>query len=104
MPSKCEQIKESLELFFNVPFDVNLFEAHLEPTYVITPQNEMKELFTVKIYFRQSIRIILEIEPQTYAADMVKTMNHADENKKQMFLLYPCSTNRLTSSTTFLCP
>lgn len=88
MHSKCEQIRESLEMFFDVPFDVYLNEVHQEPTYVIAPQNEMKELFAVKINFRQSIRIILEIEPQTYAADMVKAMNHADESKKQMFLLY----------------
>ncbi len=88
MRSKCEQIKESLELFFGVPFDVYTNEVHQEPTYVISPQNEMKELFTVKVYFRQNIRIILEIEPQTYAADMVNAMNNADDNKKQMFRLY----------------
>ena len=88
MRSKCEQIKESLEMFFGVPFDVYTKEVHQEPTYVISPQNEMKELFTVKVYFRQNIRIILEIEPQTYAADMVHAMNSADDNKKQMFQLY----------------
>ena len=101
MQSKCEQIKESLELFFNVPFDVYLTEVHQEPTYFITPQNEMKELFTVKINFRQNIRIILEIEPQTYAADMVKTMNHADENKKQMFLLYLSQIEKQVSKSEF---
>lgn len=88
MPGKCERIKDNLELFFGVPFDVHISEVHQEPTYVISPHNEMKELFDVKIHFRQNIRIILEIEPQTYAADMVEAMNNANSNKIQTFLLF----------------
>ena len=88
MNNRCEIIKESLELFFEAPFDVRLNEVHQEPTYIISPRNEMKELFDVRICFRQNIRMIIEIEPQTYAAAMVEAMNNADQNKKQMFLLY----------------
>ena len=88
MNSNCQAIKKELEFFFDVPFDVRYELEYQDPAYYISPSNELEELFEVKVLFRQKIRMIIEIEPQKYAASMLGEMNNADENKKRLFLSY----------------
>jgi len=88
MDVNCRKIKSDLESFFDVPFDVKYEMEYQDPSYLIVPYNELEELFQVKVLFRQKIRIIIEIEPQKYAAGMVSALNCADDNKKRLFNSY----------------
>lgn len=88
MDANCRAIKKELEAFFDVPFDVKYKTEYHDPSYYISPYNELEELFEVKVLFRQKIRMIIEIEPQKYAAAMVSEINHADDCKKSLFISY----------------
>ncbi len=88
MNANCLAIKRDLEAFFDVPFDVSFKPLYQDQTYIISPHNDFEELFTVKVLFRQKIRMIVEIEPQKYAASMVEAINHADDRKRSVFEIY----------------
>lgn len=94
MDEKSRIIKQNLELFYDMPFDVGIRLEHKDPVYCITPHNYLGELFEVKIYFRQRIRMIVEIEPQKYAASMIEEMNHPDAEKIKLFLAYVEQVNK----------
>ena len=81
-------IKKVLESTFDIPFDVVIKSEYNDPVYCITPVNDMDELFSIKILIRQNIRLIIEMEPQKYAADMVTDINHAGEEKRTVFFSY----------------
>ena len=102
MDGKSQKIKQDLEYFYDVPFEVATRMEYKDPVYCITPQNYLDELFEVKIHFRQKIRMIVEIEPQTYAASMIEEINHPDEDKKKLFLAYVDQINRKCSKCEFL--
>ena len=88
MDSICQQIRDDLQSFYDIPFDVKLRTEYQDPVYMISPHNELEELFEVKIFFRQKIRLIVEIEPQKYSASMMETINGADTGKRAVFLQY----------------
>ena len=88
MNENCMVIKRDLESFFDVPFDVSFKPLYQDQTYIISPHNDLEELFTVKVLFRQKIRMIVEIEPQKYAASMVEAINNADSAKRSLFEMY----------------
>ncbi|MBR4344166.1 MAG: HNH endonuclease [Lachnospiraceae bacterium] len=88
MEKICRAIKEDLQLFYDIPFDVKLKMEYQDPVFTISPYNELEELFEVKIYLRQRIRLIVEIEPQKYSASMMESINKADVGKRAVFLQY----------------
>ena len=81
-------IKNSLEDLYDIPFSVSKSYEYSDPVYNVIPQNEMEELFCISIFIRQGIRIIIEIEPQKYAAGFVNEINHAGSEKVNKFLSY----------------
>lgn len=88
MDEKSQVIKHDLEMFYDVPFAVKSRTDYNDPLYFISPQNDLGELFEVKIYFRQRIRMIVEVEPQKYAASMIEEINNAGIDKRKIFLGY----------------
>ena len=88
MKTKSDQIKDNLETVFMMPFDVIYSTEHQEPVFLISPQSDLNELFSVKITLRQRIRLVIEVEPQKYAAAMVEAINNAGETKRRLFLEY----------------
>lgn len=88
MDTDCLWIKTALEEKYDLPFVVKVSRKYGDPVYTISPVNELNELFEVKILIRQQIRMIIEIKPQKYAADMMDEVNKADINKKNMFKHY----------------
>ena len=101
MDEKSQSIKQDLEIFYDLPFEVSMRMEYKDPVYCITPQNYLGELFEVKIHFRQKIRMIVEIEPQKYAASMIEEINHPDEERKKLFLAYAEQINRRCSKFEF---
>jgi len=81
-------IKDSLEELYDIPFLVSKTFEYTDPVYTVVPQNDMEELFSVSIFIRQDIRIIIEIEPQKYAAGFVREINSADPEKRAKFISY----------------
>ncbi len=77
-------MKQELEAAYDIPFSVQ----RMEEGYVISPSNDMEELFEVRAYLRSEVRMIIEIYPQDHAADMLSDMAKADEGKKKLFLGY----------------
>jgi len=77
-------MKSILEEKFDVPFSVN----HIGNIYILSPINECDELFEIRISHPSSVRIVIEIYPQSHGANMLRDMAHADEEKRRMFLDY----------------
>lgn len=88
MDSVCSQIKNELETNYDIPFDVKFRQEYNDPHFILAPGNDIGELFEVNIAVRQDIRLIIEITPQKYAADMIKDMNLATEEKRDLFRKY----------------
>lgn len=88
MLNLCQIIKDDLQVFFDIPFDVKERIEYQDPVFVISPHNELDELFQVKIFLRQKIRLIVEIEPQKYSAAMMESINNIDLGKRHVFLGY----------------
>ena len=77
-------LKKILETAFDVQFSVK----KQGDVFYIHPTNEMDELFEVCIQFRNQVRIIVEIAPQTHAADMLRDIGMATDDKKTLFFNY----------------
>lgn len=77
-------MKKELEQAYDIPFAVQKNGDN----YVVWPSNDMEEFFTIRVSFRSGVRIIIEISPQDHAADMLRDMAEAPEEKKTLFLGY----------------
>lgn len=88
MHNNSEKIRSELEKLYDMPFFVKINQQHGEASYVVAPQNELKELFEVTISFRQRVRMVIEIKPQRYSANMLQEMCNASKEKQQTFKSY----------------
>lgn len=88
MNTDCVAIKKNLEHKYDLPFSVDYRREYNDPVYIIAPENEMEELFEVRLVFRQNIRLIIEVQPQKYAAGMIKDIQHSGMEKRAVFLKY----------------
>jgi len=77
-------MKNELEAAYDIPFSVQ----KNRDGYIVSPANDMRELFVIHAYLRSEVRMILEIYPQDHAADMLSDMANASETKKKLFLGY----------------
>lgn len=81
-------IKAQLETTYDIPFHVESGNEYRDSYYKIWPDNDLGELFEIKMLYRQRIRLIIEVFPQKYAAGMISDMNNADGEKIGIFLKY----------------
>lgn len=81
-------IKKNLETEYDIPFTVERTLENSEPCYWITPTNSGKELFTVKISFRNHVRLTMEFLPQKYSANFIRMMGMKPKDARQLFLSY----------------
>lgn len=88
MHNNSVKIKSQLEQLYDIPFSVDMNQKHGEVSYVISPQSDLKELFEVIISFRQRVRMVIEIKPQRYSANMLHEMCNASKEKQQLFNSY----------------
>lgn len=88
MHNNSVKIKSQLEQLYDIPFSVKMNQEHGEESYVISPRNDLKELFEVTISFRQRVRMVIEIKPQRYSANMLQEMCNASKEKQQLFNSY----------------
>lgn len=81
-------IKTNLEANYDIPFQIENNNKYKDRGYRLWPYNELGELFEINMLYRQGIRLIVEVIPQKYAADMLDDMQHADKGKIDIFLKY----------------
>lgn len=85
MHNNSVKIRSQLEKLYDMPFSVEMNQQHGEASYVVAPQSDLKELFEVIISFRQRVRMVIEIKPQRYSANMLQEMCNASKEKQQVF-------------------
>jgi len=78
-------VKQILEATYDVPFSVNSGLDGKDPWITIIPANQEQSLFAIRLAFRNTVRLIITVEPQKYAANMVAAMGNAEETKRTMF-------------------
>lgn len=88
MYTVSKTIKEHLESTYDIPFCVNCENEYKDISYIIWPDNDLGELFEIKMLYRQGIRLIIDIYPQKYAVGMLDDMQHAGKEKIGVFLKY----------------
>lgn len=88
MADFTEIIRAGLQNEFSMAFDVQRHYSGGEDHYIFCPHNDGKELFDIDVHIANNIRVILELTPQLHAASMLYDMEHASEEKKQLFSSY----------------
>ena len=86
--SYVSDIKSILEPVFDIPFSVKVDYRQQEPNIYVAPAENHDQLFSVHIYFHNQIRMEMHFEPQKYAAEMVRGMGNANEEKRKLFCTY----------------
>lgn len=86
MYTNSVKIKSQLEQFYDIPFSVEIKQEQGESQCIISPQNDMKELFDIIISYRQRVRMVIEIVPQSYSANMLYEMCNATLEKQRVFV------------------
>lgn len=81
-------IKSILENEFDIPFIVKIDYRQQEPNFMVVPAVSHDHLFTLNVCFKNQIRMEMQLEPQKYAAEMVREMGSSDPKKKDLFCLY----------------
>lgn len=77
---------------FDLPFSA---VSTAEGGYIITPTNEHEEYFDMHFYISDDIRLSIEIKPQTYARELINTMNMSSDEMKLTFCdIARCIINR----------
>lgn len=77
-------IKRNLETEYDIPFTVSKHYEKGEPVFIMGPQDEEKELFSIKISFRNRVRLYMDFVPHKYSAGFIETMSiQPDENRKR---------------------
>lgn len=82
------KLQKYLQEYFSLPFDIRKGVCEGNECYFSVPSNEGNELFEVKAFIQNEIRIVLEIRPQTHARAMLESISRADEEKKINFINY----------------
>ncbi len=83
---KAEALQSYLEKRYDIPFYIRERASNGEISYFIAPANEMQSLFEITVTFRNEIRVVIEIRPQKFAADMISDMFNSSREKRELFL------------------
>lgn len=81
-------VKSQLEYTYDIPFHIENSNEYGDLGYKLWPENDFEELFEIRMLYRQGIRLIIEVQPQRYAAGMLDDMQKADLGKINIFLKY----------------
>lgn len=81
-------IKQNLETEYDIPFSVTKSFDNGEPVFFMGPVDEGKELFKIKVSFRNRVRLYMDFMPQKYSATFIKSMSHQTDENKKRFIKY----------------
>lgn len=83
-----QDIRINLEAEYDIPFEVQGTHDGGEPAFVIGPKDPGKELFVIRVYFRNRIRLHMDYVPQRYSAEFIRSMAGQSEENRQKFFEY----------------
>lgn len=84
----AQDIRKNLEAEYDIPFEVQSTFDSGEPAFIIGPKDTGKELFTIRVYFRNKIRLHMDFIPQKYSAEFIRSMASKSEEDRQRFFEY----------------
>lgn len=84
----AQDIRKNLEAEYDIPFEVQSTFDGGEPAYIIGPEDTGKELFTIRVYFRNKIRLHMDFVPQKYSAEFIRAMAGQSEEDRRRFFDY----------------
>lgn len=96
-----KDIQSSLESIFDLPFRVVKKSLHGYPALVIFPENTGEQLFEVGVYFKDDIRIILEVYPQRFALNSIQDISNSGDEKRSIASMYADSIVKQAAKITF---
>lgn len=83
-----QDIRKYLEAEYDIPFEAQSTYDGGEPAYILGPKDTGKELFTIRVYFRNKIRLHMDFVPQKYSAEFIRSMANKTEEDRQRFFEY----------------
>ena len=81
------RLKQELEAYFSMPFDVSSHIKDNENHFICAPSNEGNLFFFADICVRNHIRLIIEMYPQKHGGYILNEMGSADAEKRKKFEL-----------------
>lgn len=81
-------IRTELENTYDIPFGVREEDANGEPCFIMGPENEGQEFFTIRVSFRNRIRMTAEFIPEKYGAEFVRSMAGRSAEQREIFLRF----------------
>lgn len=88
MEELCLKLKQNLEKYFSMPFEIQLVVEDGETRYICSPHNEEQMYFSVKVYIHNKIRLVIEIYPQKHGGYILNEMAHTSKEKQSTFFSY----------------
>lgn len=88
MENLCLKLKQNLENYFSMPFEVQSVVEDGEIRYICSPYSEEQMYFSVKVYIHNKIRLVIEIYPQNHGGYILNEMAHASTEKQRVFFSY----------------
>lgn len=89
MPAYAEDyIKKNLEDLYDIQFNVNQISQAPDSEVEIRPENDGYSLFSVRVKFKNQLRLIIEVTPEKYAAFSIADMSAASQQKRDLFTKY----------------
>ena len=92
-------IRRQLEAEYDIPFVVHDSFDKGEPSYIIGPENKAKELFTVRITFRNKVRLNMDFQPEKYSAQFIESMASQPMDSRNRFIAYASLLNNKGAKT-----
>lgn len=81
-------IKKNLELEYDIPFVVTKTMESGEPVFMMGPESAGKELFSIRVCFRNKVRLYMDFIPQKYSANFIESMAQQPVENRNRFIKY----------------
>ncbi len=86
--SDKDTVRRSLETAFDIPFSVQMSYEKKEPVFTLAPEDPGKEFFSIKVSFRNQVRIMMDFIPQKYSVNFIRSMGERPDKDREVFSAY----------------
>ena len=83
-----KDIQRMIEQEYDIPFVVREKTENGEPVFIMGPDNPGKELFQIRISFRNGVRMLIEFVPEKYSVPFIESMSEKPEENRRQFVSY----------------
>jgi 5-methylcytosine-specific restriction protein A len=82
------ELKKRLEHTYDIPFVIESGASQYDPWYLLAPYDEYQSLFSIRLTFRNALRLSMDFEPHKYSANLIRSMGMASPEQKLAFCSY----------------